>query len=170
MRPPLGPAGGLGFPMLLFLAAAGAGPFRAGEPEASGKPREPLTRGPANAAVTIIEFTDFECPFSKRAAPALRQAVERYPGQVRWVFKHFPLPFHHRARILHEAAEAAGEWGRFWEMRERLLFLAEPPDRAACARRAARRSSRRMTSRRSSTRGASPWKSRRTSRRAGPAA
>ena len=74
------------------------------------------SRGPANAPITIVEFSDFECPFSAQSSRNLRRLVEVYPTQVRWVSKQFPLKFHKKAPLAHEAALAAGAQGRFFEM------------------------------------------------------
>jgi len=78
-------------------------------------------RGPADAPVTIIEFADFQCPFSLRADGVLRQAFELYPGRLRLVYKHLPLSIHPQARSAAVAAEAAREQDHFWEMHD-LLF------------------------------------------------
>ncbi|MET4226224.1 protein-disulfide isomerase [Oerskovia enterophila] len=78
--------------------------------------------GNADAPVTIVEFGDFECPYCHDAAPALRSVVEESGGQVRLVFRHFPLfEVHPYALTAALAAEAAGEQGRFWDMHD-LLF------------------------------------------------
>jgi protein-disulfide isomerase len=80
-------------------------------------------RGPANAKVTIAVFSDFECPFCGRVEPTLRQLEQAFPGSVRIVWKHLPLPpsMHPQARPAAEAAEAAREQGKFWEMHDRLF-------------------------------------------------
>ena len=78
-------------------------------------------RGPASAAVTVVEFSDFQCPFCARALPVVQQVLDLYPEEVRIVFKHLPLPIHPRARDAALAAEAAREQGKFWEMHD-LLF------------------------------------------------
>lgn len=79
-------------------------------------------RGNPYAPVTIVEYGDYECPYCGRAAPALRQALERSEGRVRFVFRHLPLTdVHPNAALAAEAAEAAGAQGRFWEMHD-LLF------------------------------------------------
>ena len=70
--------------------------------------------GPENAPVTIVAFGDFQCPYSAQAAPTLNQALARYPGKVRVVFRNFPLSFHAYAQKAHEAAECANEQGKFW--------------------------------------------------------
>ncbi|MEV7962984.1 DsbA family protein [Oerskovia paurometabola] len=75
-----------------------------------------------DALVTIVEFGDFECPYCHDAAPVLRTVVEESGGQVRLVFRHFPLfEVHPYALTAALAAEAAGAQGRFWEMHD-LLF------------------------------------------------
>jgi len=78
-------------------------------------------RGPANAPVTIVEWADYECPFCANTATLLDDLLARRPGQVRLVFKHFPIASHPRARLAAQAAAAAQEQGKFWEM-HRLLF------------------------------------------------
>ena len=78
-------------------------------------------RGSDAASVTVVEFSDFQCPFCNRAAPIVTKLLAEFEGQVRLVFKHLPLPFHPHARIAAAAAEAAREQGKFWEMHD-LLF------------------------------------------------
>src|SRR5262245_24613855 len=70
-------------------------------------------RGPADAPVTIVEFSDFQCPYCKRAADTVHQIWKEYPKEVRFVFKQNPLSFHQNAYIAAEAAAAAGEQGKF---------------------------------------------------------
>jgi protein-disulfide isomerase len=77
--------------------------------------------GPDDALVTIIEFSDFQCPFCNRVTPTLKQIKETYPNDVRVVFRQLPLGFHDRARPAAKAALAAAEQGKFWEMHD-LLF------------------------------------------------
>ncbi len=77
--------------------------------------------GSASAPVTILEFTDFECPFCGQMAPVLDEIVKSYPDKVRVIFKHCPLPFHAHAELAHEASVAAAAQGKFWEMYH-LLF------------------------------------------------
>ena len=83
------------------------------------------SRGPADAPVTIVEFSEFQCPFCRRVLPALREVEERYRGRVRLVFRHFPLARHKDAPKAAEAAECARDQGRFWEMHDRLFENAE---------------------------------------------
>lgn len=79
-------------------------------------------RGPRMAAqVTLVEFSDFECPHCAAARPLLERTLERFEGRVRLVFKHFPLSFHQYATEAARAAVAAGNQGKFWEMHD-LLF------------------------------------------------
>lgn len=80
------------------------------------------SHGPNDAQVVIVEFSDFQCPFCARATSTIQDLIKRYPKQVQWVFKHFPLDFHPDARLAHAAAMAAGEQGKFWEMHD-LIFL-----------------------------------------------
>ncbi|QED28903.1 thioredoxin [Microvenator marinus] len=87
-------------------------PVRANDPM-KGNTKDPL--------VTIVEFSDFQCPFCSRVNPTLEQVMKNYGEQVRIVFKQNPLPFHQEAPAAHEAALAAHEQGKFWEMHD-LLF------------------------------------------------
>ncbi len=77
--------------------------------------------GPQNAKVTIIEFSDFECPACRVAEAPMRALLKLYDGKVRLVFKHFPLERMHRwARAGAIAAECAGRQGKFWEYHHEL--------------------------------------------------
>jgi thiol-disulfide isomerase/thioredoxin len=78
-------------------------------------------RGPENAAVTIVEFSDYECPHCRRAAPILRDIEREFRDRVRLVHMHFPLSGHIHAMDASKAAVAAGRQGKFWEYHE-LLF------------------------------------------------
>jgi len=82
------------------------------------------TRGPAAAPVSLVEFSDFECPYCAETAPVVQQLLAAYPTQVRFAFKHYPLPMHKESPLAHEAALAAGEQGKFWEMHD-LLFAGQ---------------------------------------------
>lgn len=77
-------------------------------------------RGPANAALTIVEFSDLECPYCSQVAPVLDSLARTYPQDVRVVFKHFPLSFHPKARPASAAAMAAGKQGKFFEFRNKV--------------------------------------------------
>jgi protein-disulfide isomerase len=96
--------------------------------------KEPNSRGPLDAAVVLVEFSDFECPYSRRAAAEVESAISPYSDRVRWVFKSFPLPFHPHAHLAHEAALAAGEWDLFWEMRARIFATDVPLTREVLVR------------------------------------
>lgn len=71
--------------------------------------------GPKDAKVTVVEFADFQCPACRAAQPTLQVLIDKYQDEVRFVFKHFPLPSHSNAIDAALAAEAAGEQGKFWE-------------------------------------------------------
>jgi protein-disulfide isomerase len=79
-------------------------------------------RGAENAKVTIVEFSDYQCPFCGQAEALVKQVLETYPKDVRLVYKQFPLPsLHPNAMPASKAALAAGRQGRFWEMHH-LIF------------------------------------------------
>jgi protein-disulfide isomerase len=78
--------------------------------------------GPLHAAVTMVEYGDFECPNCRQAAPAVKLLLERFAGRIRLVYRHFPLEdVHPHALHAAQAAEAAGGQGKFWQMHD-LLF------------------------------------------------
>ena len=79
-------------------------------------------RGAAEGApVTIIEFSDFQCPYCRKVVPTIQQVLARYPDQVRFVYRHFPLGSHGRARPAAEASMCADEQGKFWAFHDRLF-------------------------------------------------
>lgn len=78
-------------------------------------------RGPRTAPVTIIEFSDMQCPYCASVAPTLRELLNEHPGNIKWVFKNFPLPFHKDSPLAHRAVMAAANQGKFWEMHD-LIF------------------------------------------------
>ena len=77
--------------------------------------------GKKGAPITIVEFTDFQCPFCSRFHGPALEAVKAYPDKVNYVIKNFPLPFHPNARPAAKAALAAGEQGKYFEMADALL-------------------------------------------------
>ena len=99
-------------------------------------PADGPSRGPAGAKVTIVEFSDFQCPFCGRAVATLRELTDAYPNDVRIVFRHNPLPFHKDAPLAAEAAVAAGAQGKFWEMHDLLFAEQRDLSRAAMERHA----------------------------------
>jgi protein-disulfide isomerase len=78
-------------------------------------------KGPETAPITIVEFSEFECPFCARVEPTLKQIRDTYQDHVRIVWKHLPLPIHKNAVGASVAAEAAGQQGKFWEFHDRLF-------------------------------------------------
>jgi protein-disulfide isomerase len=79
------------------------------------------SKGPKNAPITMVIFSDFQCPFCKRVEPTLTQIEKEYGGKVRQVWKNYPLPFHNNAEPAAEAAMAAAAQGKFWEMHDKLF-------------------------------------------------
>ncbi len=80
----------------------------------------PMT-GPADAPVTLVEFSDFQCPYCMLATPQLHAILKAYPTQVKLIFKEFPLDIHSQAAFAAAAAVAAQRQGKFWEMHDALF-------------------------------------------------
>ena len=91
--------------------------------------REPSSRvdaddpvfGPPGAAVEIIEFSDFQCPFCQRLTATLEQLKAEYGSAIRLVFKDYPLPNHAQAFKAAEAGNCANEQGKFWELHDTMF-------------------------------------------------
>ena len=79
------------------------------------------TRGPLSAKVTIVEFSDFQCPYCGREIPVVERVLKEYDGKVRLVFRHFPLDFHAQAGKAAEASLCAADQGKFWELHDKMF-------------------------------------------------
>ena len=79
------------------------------------------SKGEDKAPVTIVEFSDYECPYCSRAEESVNKVMEAYKGKVRVVFRDFPLPFHQKAPKAHEAALCAGDQNKYWDMHAKLF-------------------------------------------------
>jgi protein-disulfide isomerase len=78
---------------------------------------ESPSTGNPKAKIVIVEFSEFQCPYCSRIAPALEELIKIYPDKVRLVYKHYPLPFHPNAPAAAAATLAAQKQGKFWEYR-----------------------------------------------------
>ena len=78
-------------------------------------------KGPSDAPVTIIEISDFQCPYCGKAKKTVDELLKLYPDKIKLVFKNFPLGFHKNAQKAAEAFECAGEQGKYWEMYDKLF-------------------------------------------------
>jgi len=87
------------------------------------------TKGALGAPVTIVVFSDFQCPYCARAEKTLMQIEKVYGDKVRFAFRNQPLPFHDGARPAARAALAAGQQGKFWEYHDALFAHQESLDR-----------------------------------------
>jgi protein-disulfide isomerase len=92
-------------------------------------PGESHAKGSKGAALQVVIFSDFQCPFCSRVEPTLKQMEKEYGGKVRMVWKNYPLPFHNNAEPAAEAAMAAGAQGKFWEMHDKLFANQQALDR-----------------------------------------
>jgi protein-disulfide isomerase len=109
-----------------FAAAAATGIGGAGQGVPVRMPLDALeqSRGSATAPITVVEFTDYQCPFCRRFQAESWPALERNyvaSGKVRFIVRDFPLKIHSAARPAAEAAHCAGEQGQFWPMHAALL-------------------------------------------------
>ncbi len=87
--------------------------------------------GPADALVTIIEFSDFECPYCRRVQPTLKRLLEEYQGMLRLVFRDFPLRnIHPQAQKAAEAAQCAAEQQQFWPYHDKLFAVSQLQEQA----------------------------------------
>jgi protein-disulfide isomerase len=89
-------------------------------------------KGNVKAAISLIEYSDFECPFCQRHHPTMQQAVDEYDGKVNWVYRHYPLNFHPNAKPAAMASECAAELGgndAFWAFSD--LVITKGPDQAS---------------------------------------
>jgi len=77
--------------------------------------------GPKDAKVTLIEYSDFECPYCLRHFDTIKQIQKDFPKDVRIIFRHFPLSFHPNAQKAAEASECAADQGKFWEMHDKIF-------------------------------------------------
>ena len=125
------------------LPLAPEGPSR--EPDAPFEPARPEQarflgvggaplRGPPRAPVTVVVFSDFECPFCARATATLRELEEAFSGKLRIAYKQRPLPMHPHARLAARASLAAHAQGKFWEYHDLLFSHRDALDRASLER------------------------------------
>jgi protein-disulfide isomerase len=87
--------------------------------------------GPAGAKVTIVEFSDFQCPYCSRAATAVKELRAKYSDKVHFVFRQFALSFHQNSHLAAEAALAANAQGKFWEFHDKMFENQKSLDRAS---------------------------------------
>ncbi len=110
--------------------AAAPAPTPSGDVKAVD-PEVDNVRGDPDAVISVIEYSDFECPFCQRHHPTMAQLLEDYDGKINWVFRHFPLSFHPNAQKAAEASQCARELGgndAFWEFSD--IVFEKGPDNA----------------------------------------
>lgn len=112
------------------VEAAYRGRFAADKVQAIDISGSPF-KGAEQGSVVLVEFADFECPACQMAAPVIEEMVAKYPRDVKFVFKNFPLPVHPNSEAAARSAVAAGQQAKFWEMHHGLFKHGPPLDRAA---------------------------------------
>jgi len=90
-------------------------------PRQAVKAADSPAKGPSNAPVEIIEFSDFQCPYCLRANPSVKQVLDTYGDRIHFVYRNYPLPNHPNARPAAEAAQCANEQGKFWPYHDQLF-------------------------------------------------
>ena len=108
--------------LALTLAAVGYVGFSRSADDGTGIVLGERVKGSEDAAIEIVEFSDFQCPACRAYYPIVKRLVDEYPNDIRVVYKHFPLRrIHPNAELAARAAEAAGMQGKFWEMHDKLF-------------------------------------------------
>jgi protein-disulfide isomerase len=79
------------------------------------------TKGPEAAPIEIIEFSDFQCPYCESAFPTVNQVLTTYGDRIHFIYRHYPLAIHPRARPAAEASQCAAEQGKFWPFHDKLF-------------------------------------------------
>ncbi|MCX6127951.1 MAG: thioredoxin domain-containing protein [Proteobacteria bacterium] len=86
----------------------------------SAKDTKPTGCSGNSCQITIVEYSEFQCPFCERVQPAVKRVMKEYQGKIRWAVRDFPLGFHNRAKPAAIAARCAKDQGKYWEMYEEL--------------------------------------------------
>lgn len=108
---------------MVFLAALMGAVFvaRTGRPKLEAEKYDPRrAQGSPQAAIEIVEYSDFQCPACQKAQALLSNLMEQYPGKIRLYYRHFPLESHPFSPLAHQAAECAAEQDHFWPYHNRL--------------------------------------------------
>ena len=88
--------------------------------EISHESSDSKVKGPLDAPIQIVEYSDFQCPAYQKSEEPLHKILDSYPDKIRFVFRHFPLQGHRWSGIAHQAAECSNKFGYFWEYHDRL--------------------------------------------------
>lgn len=113
-------AAGVILTFVLVSGVVAARSFTASEDNTDASVSAGKMKGRPDAPVTIVEYSDFQCPACRSAQDVLQRFLTQYPDTVKVVYKHFPLSGHQWAPMAHQAAECAHLQGRFWEYHDLL--------------------------------------------------
>ncbi len=89
-------------------------------PTASQVSDQAKVKGPTNAKITLVEYSDFQCPACQAAVPLVHELLAKYPNDIQVVYRHFPLQMHLWSPVAHQSAECAHSQGKFWEYHDLL--------------------------------------------------
>jgi protein-disulfide isomerase len=91
------------------------------QPRVSVSAADGAVKGPKTAPVMVVEFSDFQCPYSKRVQETVAEVQKKYGDKIQYVYRDFPLEFHKNAQKAAEASSCAGEQGKFWQFHDKLF-------------------------------------------------
>jgi protein-disulfide isomerase len=95
--------------------------IRLAPPSAPISMKDVPVRGPSSAAITLLEFADYECPYCQQIQPILERIEKEYKGKLAFAYKDYPLPMHPNAQKAAEAAHCAGSQSKYWEYHDAML-------------------------------------------------
>src|SRR3989344_4417833 len=102
--------------VIVLIIIVGAAYFMMSKPSYTPGEFKGNHKGNMDANVTMVEYSDFQCPYCGAAYPTVKQIMEKYGDRIKFTYRHFPLPAHANAQKAAEASECAADFGKFWEL------------------------------------------------------